>query len=135
MLSRPLKLLLFPALVLSSVGCPKGSDHVEESGSPPRPMELGEIRQFQFAADGYWHQSDVQVMYEDLLLIELQGLSQGLAVGAVECRAGGRAIYVEGRESFRFKHFAPLEFRAVTTQIGDFAGPVEVKITKRDSRR
>jgi hypothetical protein len=106
----------------------------EVAGPPPEPMEKGEVRYFQFPADGLSHASGVLVLYGDLLLIEPQGLSDGMAPGVIECRAGREPIYVDADSSVRFESNAPLMFRVDSRKAKYHRGLVEVKITKREAR-
>ncbi|MCX7013436.1 MAG: hypothetical protein NTW86_12925 [Candidatus Sumerlaeota bacterium] len=132
MLSRR---ILFPFLAVAVLSCGCCRNRPKDEGPPPQPMKIGESRLFQFPVDGEWHRSDVQVLNDDLLLIEPQGMTAGLGTGALQCRADGPPLYVDGKESIRFRGFAPLEFMVVTTKAKDFPGMAEAKITKRDGRR
>lgn len=133
--------IVFGALALMGLsGCEHGKEMVNLKKTPEpqlqaTAMEAGETRNYQFKADGLWHNSGILVLYRDSLLIKPQGLTDGLALGVLQCRAGGNPLYVDGEQAIRFENNAPLEFMVVKNKSNGFAGPAEVTITKRAGRR
>jgi len=134
MRSRRFQFLALSLAVALSAGCARTAP-TDNLGPRPTPMKINDVRHFSFPVDGQWHQSDILVLYDDQMLIEPVGYSDGIAYGALDCRAGGQPLYVDGEQRLRFKHLAPLEFKCNTRKAEHHQGLVEVRVTKFADRR
>ena len=127
---------LFLALIaaLAFTGCKEESEEVIYDGPPATVMDEGEVRYFEFPPDGKWHRSDILVQNQDLLGFDPQGLSAGLAYGAISFRSGLGSLenLLDPNQTIVFQTLAPLEFRASSIMTKSLPGLIEIKITKRE---
>jgi hypothetical protein len=126
--------LALAALMILGVlgGCPQSPkpDKTKEPPTPTRPMQVGEVREFEFAGDGRWHPSPFRVLNNHVLAMRPVGESEGLSEQAIRFKVGQIPQMLRAGERVRITIPGALGFKVDSRFTTGLSGPVTVEVKR-----